>query len=797
MANNTDLKLVSEQLRCDCQSDIFDFETTSEVEPFSDGIIGQQRAVKSMKLGLRMEQEGYNIYMAGLSGTGRSTYAKTMARDKSKDRDTPADLCYVYNFNNSEKPTALELPPGLGLHLQEDMENMIEELKEEIPEAFTGEEYEELKKKIMGDYQQKSNQMMEEFEKEIRQKGFVLQNTAQGPVPVPIDESGDPINQEQFQQMDDETKNEIREKSQEVQNEMDQRMRQIRNMKTEAQEKLAEEEKKIGLSVIQPLILNLKDKYEDCEQIINYLEAVQEDIINNLDKFKRSNKQEQSNPFAFMQQDDGAFFKRYQVNLLVDNSDQEGAPVVFESNPTYYNLFGKIEGEGQMGTITTDFTMIKSGAVHKANGGYLIVKAKDVLINPFSWQTLKRTLINQEIVVENIGEQYRTMPIKSLKPEAFDINIKVIMIGNPLLYQLLYNYDEEFEKLFKIRADFDVEMKRNKENMNKFAAFISSIVEREELRDFTAEAVSKVIEYSSRHTGDREKMSTRFNEILEILYEADAWADERESEYVDAEDVKTAFTEKEERSNLIEEKIQEMIARDHILVDVEGETSGQINGLAVYQTGQYSFGRPSRITARTFLGQEGVINIDREAKMSGKIHNKGVMILAGYLGGKYAKEKPLSLSASLAFEQSYGGVDGDSASCAELIALLSAISDIPIKQDLAITGSMNQHGKVQPIGGVNQKIEGYYKVCKVKGLTGDQGVIIPVQNKDNLMLKEEVIEAVEDGEFNIYTVTDINEAIELIMDKPAEVVHEAVSKSLEEFAEKAAEYGNRDSKDGD
>ncbi|MFW6308541.1 MAG: Lon protease family protein [bacterium] len=784
-------ELTFDDLRCFCQPSILGFETTEDIEPFSNGIIGQQRAIKAMDLGMKMDQEGYNIYMAGMTGTGKSTYARKVAEEKAKDKDIPSDICYVYNFSDSEKPEVLLLPPGFGSQLKKDMEDVIRELREEIPQAFSGEEYEEKKRQIMNSYQKESNKLMEEFEQEIREDGFVLNNTAQGPVPTPVDENGDPISQEEFQKLDEEKRSELREKSQKIQNELEKIMREIQSKKSDAQQELKNEEKQIALSVIQPVIDNLKIKYEDCEEIKNYLSAVQEDIIENLDEFKKSKKNKQGGPLAMMSQDPESFFKRYKVNLLVDNKDSEGAPVVFESNPTYYNLFGKIEGEGKFGSITTDFTMIKEGAVHKANGGYLILKAKDVLTNAFAWPTLKRALINQEGVIENIGQQYQTMPVRTLKPEPIPLDIKVILIGSPLVYQVLYNYDKEFEKLFKIKADFDVEMDRNEEHMREFASFIGSFCDREDIRHFDAEAVSKVIEYSSRLTGDREKMSTRFNELLELLYESDAWADE-EQKYISAEDVKKAINEKDQRANMIEEKIQEMIARGHILVDVTGKVVGQINGLSVYQTGQYSFGRPSRITARTYMGEKGVINIEREVDMSGKVHNKGVMIMSGYLGGKYAQEKPLTLSASLAFEQSYGGVDGDSASCAELIALLSAISEIPVRQDLAITGSLNQKGKVQPIGGANQKIEGFYRTCKVKGITGKQGVVIPEQNKDNLMLKEEVIDAVEDGEFTIYTVENIDQAIELMLDEDVEKVHTKVKESLHEFAEKIKDEEEED-----
>lgn len=795
-----DKKVAFSQLKCDCESHIFDFETTDEIKPLSEELIGQDRAVKAMKLGLRVKHEGYNIFISGHSGTGRTTYAKTLAEEKSKDHEVPDDLCYVYNFTNSEEPQALKVPAGTGIHLQADMDNLIEELKAEIPEVFAGEEYEQQKNKIMNDYQQKSNKLMEEFENEAQEKGFILQNTPNGLVPVPVNDEGEPIKQEEFQQLDDEKRNELRDRSQKIQNDLKKIMRQIRQLKSEAQEELKNQEKKIAFSVIQPIIANLEDKYDDCSQIINYLEQVQEDITQNLDKFRKNKEETSSNKamIPYMKKDDDSFFTRYKVNLLINNEEKENAPVIHEPNPNYYNLFGKIEGKSELGTITTDFTMIKSGAIHEANGGYLILKAKDVLTKPLVWEKLKRILVNEEVVVENISEQYRTIPITTLKPEAISLDVKVIMVGSPMIYQLLYHYDEEFKKLFKIKADFDVEMKRTEENMKKFASFVSFICEREGIGHFTVEAVSQVIEYSSRLAGDKEKMSTRFNEIMELLFEADAWAEIDDSkEYIDREHIIKAVNEKEYRSNLLEEKIQEMIEKEHILVDVKGEVTGQINGLSVYQTGQYTFGRPSRITARTFLGKKGVINIEREADMSGKIHNKGVMILSGFLGGKYAQDRPLSLSASLAFEQSYGGIDGDSASCAELIALLSAISDLPINQELAITGSMNQKGKVQPIGGVNDKIEGFYKVCELKGLTGNQGVVIPEQNLDNLMLKQEVMDAVEEGKFSIYAVKEIDEAIEIMLNTEASEVHSKIEAELEKLANKATEFkGSKGEEEG-
>ncbi|MEC9490189.1 MAG: ATP-binding protein [Halanaerobiales bacterium] len=764
-----------------------DFKTTEELSAIDEEIIGQNRAADSLDFGMRVNKKGYNIFMAGESGTGKSTYAENMTEEKAAEMEQPKDILYVFNFSEPEEPRVMRVPAGMGKDLKDDMEKIVEELQEEIPRAFEGEEYEQERKEILNQYQPKSNKVMQEFEESARERGFMLQNTSQGMVPVPIDENGEPISREDFQDMDEEKKKKIRSESQEIQNEISQVMRKIRSIKEEAQDELAALEKKIGISVVQPIICHLQDKYEDSEKIVDYLEEVQEDIVDNIDKFRNDEQKSQNPLMAMQQQDDGDFFIRYQINLFVNNSKTEGAPVIYEKNPTYYNLFGKIEGKSQFGTITTNFTMIKSGSLHKADGGFLIVQAKDVLTNPFCWDTLKRALINQEITVENIGEQYRRVPIITLKPEEVELDLKVIMIGSPYIYYLLYNFDDEFSELFKIKADFDTEMERNDENIAKFSDFISSVINREDLKEFSAGAVASMIDFSSRLTQDREKLSTKFNEIIEILIESDVWSESFDEDVVSASSVKKAIDEKERRSNLLEEKIQEQIDRDHLLLDVSGEEVGQINGLSVYQAGNYTFGRPARITARSYLGKEGVINIEREAKMSGRIHSKGVMILTGYLGGKYAHDAPLSLTASIAFEQSYGGVDGDSATCAEVVALLSSLAEIPVRQDIAITGSMNQKGVVQPIGGVNEKIEGFFKVCQAKGLTGEQGVIIPHRNLDNLMLDQEVLDAVEEGKFNLYSIEEIDQALEIMLKQGAEEVHTAVKEKLEEFAELESE----------
>ena len=491
---------------------------------------------------------------------------------------------------------------------------------------------------------------------------------------------------------------------------------------------------------------------------------------------------------------------KFQVNLLVDNMNTQGAPVVVETNPTYYNLIGRVEYENRMGMVSTDFTMIKPGALHRANGGYLILNARDVLTNPMAWEALKRVLKTKLLYIENMGEQFGMVTMASLKPQPIPVTVKVILIGNPLIYQLLFNNDEDFHKLFKIRADFDVVMDNTAENRQKLAAFISSAVRRDKLNHFDHQAVAKVAEYCTRITGTQKKLTTRFNEVVELLTEADAWSRLADSEVVTVAHVRKAIEEKRCRANIYEEKLQEMFQEGTILLDTDGEKVGQVNGLAVLAVGEYMFGKPSRITANTFLGRGGVVNIERETKMSGTTHSKGVLILSGDRGQKYAQERPLTLSASLTFEQLYDGVDGDSASSTELYAILSSLADLPIKQYIAVTGSVNQKGEVQPIGGVTQKIEGYFAVCKLKGLTGKQGVMIPYQNVPDLVLNDEVRDAVRQGQFHIYPVRTIDEGLEILTGVPAgavqpggmyrgDTVHGRVTRKLREYTETMLKLG--------
>jgi lon-related putative ATP-dependent protease len=784
-------KLSPVELRETCDPVMFSFRSTEDLKPLSD-IIGQERAVKAMEFGLKIDHKGYNIFMTGLTGTGKTSYARAVVKKAAVGKPIPDDILYVYNFTRPEKPIAINLPAGKGSEFSKDMEKLIAEVRREIIRVFDDENFENQKQALIDRYQRASMGLFEKLDETAKAEGFTLQRTPQGIITIPL-RDGKPMSQEEFEALSDEEKKALEEKGRTLQGRIDETLRKVRSLDKQAREELAHLERNTALAAINPLFEEVAVKYAAFTEIISYLKSVKEDIIKNLALF-RTERRDKSDGDERQMLNIGQnlptedFYLRYRVNLFVDNKATEGAPVIFEANPTYYNIFGKIEGKAQFGAITTDFTMIKSGAIHKANGGYLVLQAADLFKDPYAWDTLKRTLKNGEAWVENIGEQYRTVPTVTLKPEPIPVRVKVILIGTPYIYSLLNAYDEDFRKLFKIKVDFDVEMDRTPENLKRYAAFICHICQNEGLIHFDPTGVARVVDYSSRLAEDKKKLSTRFNEIVEVLYEASAWAAIDGSASVTRDYVDKAIEQKVYRSNRIEEKLFSMIERGEILVDTRGTVVGQINGLSVLDVGDYIFGQPSRITARTYLGDEGVINIEREAKMSGHIHDKAVMILTGYLGERYAKDMPLTISASIAFEQNYGGIEGDSATCAELIALLSSISGIPIRQDLAITGSLNQHGHVQPVGGTTYKIEGFYHACKIKGLTGTQGVVIPCQNIDNLMLKPEVVEAVEQGKFHIYSAETIDDAIEIMTGISAEEFHKKVKASLKKMAETAREF---------
>ncbi len=753
-------KLSVDDLRVTYDREEIDFKTTHDVAPL-EGMIGQERAVRATDFGLRIKRPGYNIFMTGLTGTGKSSYAQSIIKKMAEDEPVPDDWVYVYNFDQPGEPIALNLPAGKGHDFCRHIEELLEDIKENIPKAFDGEEYEKQKAVYVQEFQEKRSELLEELNKAAQEKGFALKRTSSGFVTIPL-QDGEQISEEAYAELDQEKKDELEKKSSEVQLKAMEIMRRVQNVEKEMREKLKELDQRIGLAAIGHLFEELMEEYNEYPKIKKYLEAYREDVLSNLADF-RSDDDGQQNPLMMLQQQSQEQSeKRYTANLLVDNREASGAPMIYETNPSYYNLVGRVEYESRMGSMVTDFSMIKPGSLHRANGGYLILQARDVFTSIQSWEVLKRVLRTKEIRIENISEHFGLVAMSTLRPEPIPVSIKVVMIGIPLFYHLLYHFDEDFRKLFKIKADFDTEMDRADNNVNLMASFIAYHCREKNLRPFDSEGVTEIVSYSTRLTENQKKLSTRFNEIVDLLCEADAWAELEGADVVGSSHVEKALDEKIYRSNQYEQKLMEAIKEGQILLDLDGEEVGQVNALSVIDQGDYRFGRPSRITATTYLGRKGIINIERESDLSGSLHSKGVLILSGYLGMRYGSLTPLNLTASLCFEQSYGGVEGDSASAAELFSLLSSLAEVPLRQDLSVTGSVNQKGEIQPIGGVNSKIEGYFMACKALGLNGKQGVVIPEQNRKNLMLKKEVVEAVENGRFNIYAIKTVEEGMNLL-----------------------------------
>jgi len=734
-------------------------------------IIGQKRAVSALRFGLQIEGMGYNIYVSGPPGTGKMTSVKSFLDEFANNKESPPDWCYVNNFDDIYSPQVLRLPAGTGTKFREDMDDLIEHIRRELPKAFESEQYAAQQEEIMSGVNKQREEISEEINKMAEEKGFQLKASPMGVVLYPV-KDGEPIDEEEFQNLSQSENKEIEKNRQEIQNEMKSSMKKIRKLEQQAQEKIKQLDRQIALHTVGGLIDDLKEKYEKFEKIPGFLDNVQKDIIENIDTFKAPTEQQNqkapqpgfNNRAEKMQE---IAFQKYKVNVLVDNSKQKGAPVIVELNPTYNNLIGRIEKEMQGGALNTDFTMLRAGSLPRANGGYLVIPIEDLLRNFSSYDALKRSLCASEVQIEELSERLGFMAIKSLRPQAIPLDVKVILVGQPLLYYLLHAYDNDFPELFKIKADYDTQMSINDSNIDDFVAFISTFCEKEKLKHLDASAVGRLMSHAIRLTDDQEKLSTKFGHLADLIREANFWAKQEKASLVEAKHVQKALDEKIYRSNLVEERIREMIERGTILLDTDDEVVGQVNGLSFINLGDYQFGKPNRITATVSPGREGVTDIEREVELGGPIHSKGVLILSGYLTKKYAQESPLTLASRVVFEQSYGGVDGDSASSAELYAILSALSDVPIKQGIAVTGSINQNGQVQAIGGVNQKIEGFFEVCRTTGLTGEQGVIIPQSNVKNLVLREEVIQAVKDKKFHIWPVETVDQGIEILTGVPA------------------------------
>ena len=755
--------LSPDQLSQRCDPAQFDFTTTSEVDPL-DGFIGQARASSAVRFGVSMDRHGYNIYALGPAGIGKYTLVKRYAEERAAQMPPPSDWVYVNNFVHPYMPIALRLPPGMGRQLRNDMNHLVEDLRRALSAAFESEEYQSRRQALEAEYQDRQQESLRELQEQANERNLALIRTQGGLVFAPM-KDGAVIDPDDFEKLDEETKAQIQSEVEVMQERLQKVLYQVPRWEREFGARLRELNQEVSSFVIDDLLDDLQEKYKELPDVLSHLEAVKQDVGDSLADFLGDKQEDNAPPVAPGRANHVA--RRYEVNVLVDSSDAEGAPVIYESNPSYSNLVGRVEQMAQMGALVTDFTLIKPGVLHRANGGFLVVDVVKVLTSPYAWEGLKRALQFREIRIESPVQMLSLNTTVSLEPESIPLDCKVILMGDRRLYYLLSAYDPEFGELFKVAADFDDEVDRDEETQQLYARLIASIVQREKLLPFDRTAVARIIEHSARLVADAERLTSHMQTVVNLLEEANHWAGEDGAEVVTAAHVQQAIDAQIYRSDRVRELLQDAVLRDTIMIDTEGAVVGQINGLAVLGMGSYAFGRASRITATVRMGRGEVVDIEREVALSGPLHSKGVLILSSYLRARYAADAPLSLGASLVFEQSYGGVDGDSASSTELYALLSAIARAPIKQALAVTGSVNQFGEVQAIGGVNEKIEGFFDLCHARGLTGDQGVLIPASNVKHLMLRQDVVDAAAAGRFHIYPVATIDQGIELLTGLPA------------------------------
>ncbi|MBN1682784.1 AAA family ATPase [Candidatus Bathyarchaeota archaeon] len=786
-----------EEARLICKNDSLNCESSADLNPLKQ-IIGQDRAVKALQFGLNIKDNGFNVYVSGMPGTGKKTAIMNFLNEQAKIMPTPPDWCYVNNFKDNNKPNALKLPAGKGREFKNEMDKFIEEVKKALTKSFESEDYIQRRQETIKKFEEEKNELWEKLNKRANSAGFILQRSPVGIAIVPVI-NGEPISDEQFASLPPKIRDQIREKREKIQEDFRTAFRQFRDLDKNVEEAIKEFNKNVATYAMDHILTNLIENYGKYDEVKEFLGEVKKDILENLNLILSSEKpQQQTVPFLMpgLREDPT---EKYKINLIIDNTDVKGAPVVMELAPSHPHLFGIIQKEARFGALLTNFLMITAGSAHKANGGFLIIPVEDLLMDPLAWDSLKKTIINKKISTEDLAQRLGYIATKTLTPEAIPFDAKVILVGSPDIYYALYQLDRDFKEIFKIKADFDTTMEKNNENVKNYASFICTLCNKEKLKHLDTSGIASIIEYSSRLAEDQEKLSTWFANVADIIREANYYAKEDNAEFISEKHIEQALEEKIYRSNLIEEKLNEMIEKNIILVDTSGEKVGQINGLSVLGVGDFIFGKPSRITISIGLGKKGIIDIEREAQMGGPIHTKGVHILIGFLNDRYAKEFPLSLTARLVFEQSYSGIEGDSASSTELYAILSALSSKPIKQNLAVTGSVNQKGEVQAIGGVNQKIEGFYQLCKTRGLDGTQGVVIPKSNVKNLMLKKEVVNAIKDGKFHIYPVSTIDEGIEALTGVSAGTIDETgvygtgsinqlVQDKLNEMADKVKDW---------
>ena len=760
-------ELSYKDLKMTCNTSIFDFETTEELEPIQSGI-GQDRGIKALEFGLQVNVKGYNLYLEGPSGVGKTMYTKNYLDKIASKQRPPHDWCYIYNFDNPNEPIAVDLPAGQGKEFKEAMEGFIKEIKKDIKKTFNNDDFEKEKALIKQEFETKRSALLEQLNKEASKYDFQVKTAQNGIYMMPVVD-GKAIEEEEFDKLDEEIKKQYEEKSTIVQEQIMNVIGKIKEIERLSDKKISEWQSNIALLTVNVHINYLKSKYKRYKKINQFLTNIKQDILKNISAFldtdENKNQQAQVPQNPMNKKQDPCL--NYRVNLFVDNSNREGAPVIMDSNYSFNNIFGTIEYENYYGSLKTDHTMLKPGLLQQANGGYIVFQAKDLLANPACYENLKKALRVKKVGIENVSEQRSSMVLVSLKPEPIPLDLKVVLIGNDSIYQTLLAMDSDFRKLFKIKVEFEETAAISKENVNKLAQIIHGFCENEELPHLDKDAMARLIEYASKLAGSHNKISTRFNDLIQVVGEAATWAKISRSKTVTAKFIDKALEQRVERVKKYDERYMEMIKENTLLINTSGFEVGQLNGLTVLTIGDYSFGKPAKITVNTYTGKSGIINIEREIDISGPSHSKGVYILSGYLGEMFAQDIPLCLTASICFEQLYNGVDGDSASSTELYGLLSSLSGIPINQSIAVTGSVNQKGEIQPIGGVNEKIEGFFQICKMRGLDGSHGVMIPIQNVDNLQLSDEIIEAVKNKKFHIYSVSTIEEGIEVLTGVPA------------------------------
>jgi len=753
--------LNAEALYQACDLERFDFETTADVEPL-DEPLGQQRAMEAIEFGIDIEQRGFNLFLLGRPGLGKQALVERVVARHAKPIEPLADWCYVNNFDDPQRPQLLKLPAGMASKLKSDMARLVEDLLTSLPASFESEEYRTRRQEIEQEFQDHQEQAFGELDREANDKGIIIMRTPGGYTMGPMVD-GQPLGPQEYAKLADEDKERIEKLIAELQQKLQNILRDLPLAQRDLHQKLKALNEEITQHAVEQLIAWMEKAYQEHAGVMEYLAAVKQNAITYVEAFLPSERTPQSNNVAARV----ASFHEYAINVIVDNTDTAGAPIVFEDNPTYQNLTGRVEYLSQMGTLVTNFTLIKPGALHRANGGYLIVDADKLLRRAFAWEGLKRTLKSGEIKIQSLEHLLSLANTASLEPQSIPVDVKVVLTGEPLLYYLLQEYDHEFGQLFKIAADFATITDRNADNERLYARLVAATQRKGGIRPLDRSGVGRLIEEASREADDTAKLSLAVDELRDLMHEANYWAGKQGRETVTADDIEFALDKRDHRRDRYRELLQEQVLRGIRMIDTEGSAIGQVNGLSVLQIGGYRFGQASRITATARLGRGGVVDIEREAKLGGEIHSKGVMILSSCLANRFAANQPLPVAASLAFEQSYGKVDGDSASAAELCVLMSAIGGIPLKQSLSVTGSINQLGEIQAIGGVNEKIEGFFAICEQRGLSGEQGVIIPAANRAHLMLQREVRDAVKDGKFHIYAVERVDEVMELLSAMPA------------------------------